>query len=47
MLFLLLGIQTRPPAKAVSFSKKIDEQEKAERLSEVLEIQAPITERKN
>ncbi|MDL1965493.1 MAG: tRNA (N6-isopentenyl adenosine(37)-C2)-methylthiotransferase MiaB [Candidatus Desulfofervidus auxilii] len=37
----------RPPAKAVSFSKKIDEQEKAERLSEVLEIQAPITERKN
>ena len=37
----------RPPAKAVSFSKKIDEQEKAERLSEVLEMQAPITERKN
>ncbi|MCD6320474.1 MAG: tRNA (N6-isopentenyl adenosine(37)-C2)-methylthiotransferase MiaB [Candidatus Desulfofervidaceae bacterium] len=37
----------RPPAKAVSFPDKIDEKTKAERLTEVLNLQKPITEKKN
>ncbi len=37
----------RPPAKAVNFKGKIPEDVKKERLEELLEFQAPITQRKN
>jgi len=37
----------RPPAKAISFSDKINEKTKADRLTQVFNLQGPITEKKN